>query len=134
MAQRREARLAKEAAAAAKSAARKEAIAQAKADKIAAALVPEKVMPTEAELKAARELLQNDAEVEAMRSALTRRVLSGIPMRWAEDFPHVWLPLPEPWRAGDFAARLRALAAPQGGESLLDAAQQGMPCVGIAGE
>lgn len=43
----------------------------------------------------------------AERLALARRVLSGIPMRWAEDFPHVWLPLPEPWRAGPFAAQLR---------------------------
>ena len=31
------------------------AIAQAKADKLAASQVPEKVMPTEAELKAARD-------------------------------------------------------------------------------
>ncbi|MBP6852128.1 MAG: PLP-dependent aminotransferase family protein [Rhodoferax sp.] len=41
------------------------------------------------------------------RLAIARRVLSGISMRWAEDFPHVWLPLPAPWRAGPFAARLR---------------------------
>lgn len=43
----------------------------------------------------------------AERLALARRELSGIPMRWAEDFPHMWLPLPEPWRAGPFAAQLR---------------------------
>lgn len=46
---------AKAAAQAEKSAARKAEIAQAKADKLAASLVPEKVMPTEAELKAARD-------------------------------------------------------------------------------
>jgi DNA-binding transcriptional MocR family regulator len=43
----------------------------------------------------------------AERLALARRVLSEVPMRWAESFPHVWLPLPEPWRAGPFAAQLR---------------------------
>lgn len=55
-AKRREARLAREAAAAEKSAARREAIAKAKAEKIAAAqaaaAIPE---PTEAELKAKRD-------------------------------------------------------------------------------
>jgi Family of unknown function (DUF6481) len=55
VAQRKAAQAAREVAAAAKSAARKAAIAQAKADKIAAALVPVKVGPTEAELKAARD-------------------------------------------------------------------------------
>jgi DNA-binding transcriptional MocR family regulator len=43
----------------------------------------------------------------AERLALARRALSEVPMRWAESFPHVWLPLPEPWRAGPFAAQLR---------------------------
>jgi hypothetical protein len=55
MEQRKAAREAKEAAAAEKSAARKAAIAEAKAAKIAAALVPEKPKPSEAELKAARD-------------------------------------------------------------------------------
>lgn len=52
LARRKAAREAREAAAAEKSAARKAAIAQAKADKLAAAAVP---VPTEAELKAARD-------------------------------------------------------------------------------
>ena len=54
-AQRKQARLAREAAAAEKSAARKEAIAQAKADRQAAAKEAAKPVPTEAELKAARD-------------------------------------------------------------------------------
>lgn len=55
IAERKAAQLAREAAQAEKSAARKAAIAQAKADKIAAAQVPVKEVPTEAELKAARD-------------------------------------------------------------------------------
>jgi Family of unknown function (DUF6481) len=55
VAQRRAARLAREAAEAEKSAARKAAILQAKADKKAAALANVKAVPTEAELKAARD-------------------------------------------------------------------------------
>ncbi len=55
IAQRTAARLAREAAQAEKSAARKAAIAQAKADKLAAAQVPVVAGPTEAELKAARD-------------------------------------------------------------------------------
>jgi len=43
----------------------------------------------------------------AERLAVARRVLSGVEMRWAADFPHVWLPLPDAWRAGRFAATLR---------------------------
>ncbi len=54
-AQRQAARLAREAAEAEKSAARKAAIAQAKADKIEAAKAAVKAVPTEAELKAARD-------------------------------------------------------------------------------
>jgi hypothetical protein len=62
VAQRQAARLAKEAAAAEKSAARKAALAeekaaaaQAKADKLAASQAPAIVLPTAAELKAARD-------------------------------------------------------------------------------
>ena len=55
IAERNAARLAREQAAAEKSAARRAAIAQAKADKIAASLIPAKPVPTEAELKAARD-------------------------------------------------------------------------------
>ena len=55
IAQRQAARLAREAAEAEKSAARRAAIVQAKADKLAAAQVPEKPGLSEAELKAARD-------------------------------------------------------------------------------
>jgi hypothetical protein len=55
IAQRTAASLAREQAAAEKSAARKAAIAQAKADKLEAAKVAAPVVPTEAELKAARD-------------------------------------------------------------------------------
>jgi DNA-binding transcriptional MocR family regulator len=41
------------------------------------------------------------------RLAIARRSLSGITLRWAADYPHIWLPLPEPWRAGQYAATLR---------------------------
>jgi len=41
------------------------------------------------------------------RLAIARRSLSGIELRWAADYPHLWLPLPEPWRAGQYAATLR---------------------------
>ncbi len=43
----------------------------------------------------------------AERLAIARRSLSGIDLRWAADYPHIWLPLPEPWRAGQYAATLR---------------------------
>ncbi len=55
LAERKAARLAKEAAAAEKSAARKAAIEQAKADKLAAAEAAKVPEPTEAELKDARD-------------------------------------------------------------------------------
>ncbi len=55
VAQRKAAQLARDADVAAKSAARKAAISQAKADKLAASMVPVKAKPTEAELKAARD-------------------------------------------------------------------------------
>ncbi|GAA0277289.1 hypothetical protein GCM10009127_17590 [Alteraurantiacibacter aestuarii] len=55
LAQRKAARLAREAAAAEKSRARKAAIEQAKADKIAAANAAKVPEPTEEELKAARD-------------------------------------------------------------------------------
>ena len=54
-AERQAARLAREAASAEKSAARKAALAQAKADKAEAAKAAVKAVPTEAELKAARD-------------------------------------------------------------------------------
>lgn len=55
----------------------------------------------------AQHLIALQRERIAERLAIARRALSGIEMRWAEDFPHVLMPLPEPWRAGEFAATLR---------------------------
>ena len=43
----------------------------------------------------------------AERLAIARRSLGGFGLRWAADYPHIWLPLPEPWRAGQYAATLR---------------------------
>lgn len=43
----------------------------------------------------------------AGRLALALQVLDGVPLRWAPDFPHLWLPLPPPWRAEALAAQLR---------------------------
>lgn len=43
----------------------------------------------------------------AERLAEAKRLLAGIDMRCAEHYPHLWLPLPESWRAGSFAAGLR---------------------------
>ncbi|MBC7706161.1 MAG: PLP-dependent aminotransferase family protein [Rhodoferax sp.] len=49
--------------------------------------------------------LQRTAIAERLTEA--RRLLDGIEMRWAADYPHLWLPLPESWRAGPCAASLR---------------------------
>lgn len=43
----------------------------------------------------------------AQRRALALEVLDGITLHSAVDFPHLWLPLPAPWRAGTYAAALR---------------------------
>lgn len=42
------------------------------------------------------------------RQAVARRVLDGIAYETHRDCYHLWLPLPEPWRAADFAAQVRA--------------------------
>jgi DNA-binding transcriptional MocR family regulator len=34
-------------------------------------------------------------------------MLQGLDFKTDPDFPLIWLPLPEPWRAGQFAAALR---------------------------
>ena len=41
------------------------------------------------------------------RLEIARQVLDGLEFRANDDSPLVWLPLPEPWRAGQFAAALR---------------------------
>ena len=39
--------------------------------------------------------------------AVAREVLAGVAYRHAATSSHLWLPLPEPWRAAEFAAALR---------------------------
>jgi DNA-binding transcriptional MocR family regulator len=46
------------------------------------------------------------AYVETQQT-VAREVLAGVPYRHAETSSHLWLPLPEPWRAAEFAAALR---------------------------
>jgi len=41
------------------------------------------------------------------RRALVVPLLQGLEYRSDPDSPLIWLPLPEPWRAGQFAAALR---------------------------
>lgn len=41
------------------------------------------------------------------RVVLARRCLQDFPLRWAPDMPHLYLPLPKPWQANDFATSLR---------------------------
>jgi DNA-binding transcriptional MocR family regulator len=51
---------------------------------------------------------QRDAVSQRLRSAL--QILDAVPgleHRSAADSPLIWLPLPEPWRAGQFSATLR---------------------------
>lgn len=55
----------------------------------------------------AEHLIQLQRERIAERLSIAHECLAGLGMRWAPDFPHVWLPLPEPWRAGQYAATLR---------------------------
>jgi DNA-binding transcriptional MocR family regulator len=47
------------------------------------------------------------AEVRA-RGALARQILRGVPDAISPASPHLWLPLPRPWRAGTLAAAARA--------------------------
>ncbi len=49
--------------------------------------------------------LQRNAIAERLAEA--KRLLAGIDMRCAEHYPHLWLPLPQSWRAGSYAASLR---------------------------
>nr|WP_315206368.1 PLP-dependent aminotransferase family protein [uncultured Albidiferax sp.] len=41
------------------------------------------------------------------RLALAHTCLAGFEYAWSAHHPHLWLPLPEPWHAGPFAAALR---------------------------
>jgi DNA-binding transcriptional MocR family regulator len=46
-------------------------------------------------------------EVRA-RGALARQILRGVPEAISPASPHIWLPLPRPWRAASLAAAARA--------------------------
>jgi DNA-binding transcriptional MocR family regulator len=52
-------------------------------------------------------LMALQREAIQRRQVLARRLLAGQTMRMAPDFPHLWLELPVPWRAGTFMAALR---------------------------
>jgi len=41
------------------------------------------------------------------RLVVARHELAGLEFKWSAHHPHVWLPLPDLWRAGPLAARLR---------------------------
>ena len=41
------------------------------------------------------------------RLAVAKPCLQGLPFKWSQHHPHLWLPLPEPWHAGEFASALR---------------------------
>ena len=38
---------------------------------------------------------------------MAQGALSGLDFKSDHDYPLLWMPLPEPWRAGQFAAALR---------------------------
>jgi len=42
----------------------------------------------------------------AARNAIAREMLAGLRIKTNAMAPHIWLELPKPWRAGDFARRL----------------------------
>lgn len=56
---------------------------------------------------------QIDHLIAAQRAAIARRLSVALPLlqelgcRSAPESPLIWLPLPEPWRAGEFSAALR---------------------------
>ncbi|MCY3001324.1 MAG: PLP-dependent aminotransferase family protein [Planctomycetota bacterium] len=59
---------------------------------------------------AARCVLEKRAEAKA-RQDIARRILGPIETPSRRDGCHLWLPLPEPWRANDFVARARTAGA-----------------------
>ncbi len=54
----------------------------------------------------AEHLIGLQRERIAERLALARRCLPGCTFRWADDLPHLYLPLPEPWQADSFSKTL----------------------------
>ena len=52
-------------------------------------------------------LIAQQRDMTAQRLECARAVLQGLEFKTDPEFPLIWLPLPEPWRAGQFAAALR---------------------------
>ena len=52
-------------------------------------------------------LIAQQRAMTAQRLECARAVLQGLEFKTDAEFPLIWLPLPEPWRAGQFAAALR---------------------------
>ena len=52
-------------------------------------------------------LIAQQRQMTTQRLERARAVLQGLDFKTDPDFPLIWLPLPEPWRAGQFAAALR---------------------------
>jgi DNA-binding transcriptional MocR family regulator len=52
-------------------------------------------------------LIAQQRAMTAERLASAHRLLAGLDYKSDIEYPLIWLPLPEPWRAGQFAAALR---------------------------
>ena len=52
-------------------------------------------------------LITQQRQMTGDRLERARAVLQGLDFKTDPDFPLIWLPLPEPWRAGQFSAALR---------------------------
>jgi len=75
-----------------------------------APLMPE-ILTQWLETGAAGELIGHQRACIAERLALARRCLQHIAFDWADDMPHLFLPMPGNWRANDFAAAMRQAGA-----------------------
>lgn len=56
---------------------------------------------------AAEQLIERQRADIAQRLHLARQCLQDHVLRWAPDMPHLFLPLPDPWRTQTFSAALR---------------------------
>ena len=53
------------------------------------------------------QLIDAQRQAIAQRLEVAQRMLAGLDFRSNSEYPLLWLPLPEPWRAGQFSAALR---------------------------
>ena len=53
------------------------------------------------------QLIAAQRQAIAQRLEVAQRLLAGLDFRSNPEYPLLWLPLPEPWRAGQFSAALR---------------------------